>query len=140
MFRGQLCVAEHLHHPLHRAGRSAAERLAGSIITAINITLYSSFLPLNNADASLAFYRDTLGFKVRNDFCYEGMRWITVGLEGQPGLCLPIVLHLPTVGTSITDDEHRTITEMMVKGRYASNILITKDLEEPRRHPSSGSR
>ena len=76
---------------------------------------------------SLAFYRDTLDFEVRNDVGYGGMRWITVGPAGQPGTS--IVLHPPGVDPGITDDERRTITEMMAKGTYASLMLATKDLD-----------
>ncbi len=76
---------------------------------------------------SLAFYRDTLGFEVRNDVGYGGMRWITVGPAGQPGTS--IVLHPPAADPGITDDERRTIAEMMAKGSYATIILATGDLD-----------
>ena len=78
-------------------------------------------------DASLAFYRDTLGFEVRNDVGYGGLRWITVGPADQPGTS--IVLHPPAVDPGITDDERRTITEMMAKGTYAVIVLATADLD-----------
>jgi hypothetical protein len=58
---------------------------AAPSVTAMDITIHSSFLPHTDPDASLAFYRDTLGFEVRNDVGYEGMRWITVGPADQPG-------------------------------------------------------
>ena len=93
----------------------------------MNITIHSSMLPHTDPEASLAFYRDTLGFEVRNDVGYEGMRWITVGPVGQPGTS--IVLHPPAADPGITDDERRTIAEMMAKGTYASIILATKDLD-----------
>jgi catechol 2,3-dioxygenase-like lactoylglutathione lyase family enzyme len=96
-------------------------------MTAMNITIHSSFLPHNDPDASLAFYRDTLGFEVRNDVGYNGMRWITVGPAGQPGTS--IVLHPPTATPGITDDERRTIAEMMAKGTYAILVLATPDLD-----------
>ena len=48
-------------------------------MTAMDITIHASFLPHEDPDASVAFYRDTLGFEVRNDVGYNGMRWITVG-------------------------------------------------------------
>ena len=51
----------------------------------MDITIHSSFLPQNDPDASLAFYRDTLGFEVRGDVGYNGLRWITVGPADQPG-------------------------------------------------------
>ena len=88
-------------------------------MTAMDITIHASFLPHDDPDASLAFYRDTLGFEVRNDVGYGGMRWITVGPVGQPGTS--IVLHPPAADPGITDDERRTIAEMMAKGTYAAS-------------------
>ena len=93
----------------------------------MNITINASFLPHSDPEASLAFYRDTLGFEVRNDVGYEGMRWITVGPAGQPGTS--IVLHPPAADPGITDDERRTIAEMMAKGTYAMILLATPDLD-----------
>jgi uncharacterized glyoxalase superfamily protein PhnB len=93
----------------------------------MDITIHSSFLPHDDPDASLAFYRDVLGFEVRGDVGYDGMRWITVGPVGQPGTS--IVLHPPAVDPGITDDERRTIVEMMAKGTYATIILATADLD-----------
>ena len=93
----------------------------------MNITIHSSFLPQNDPEAALAFYRDTLGFEVRNDVGYNGMRWITVGPAGQPGTS--IVLYPPAATPGITDDERRVIAEMMAKGTYASINLATKELD-----------
>ncbi len=93
----------------------------------MDITIHSAFLPQDDPDASLAFYRDALGFEVRNDVGYGGMRWITVGPPSQPGTSL--VLYPPGAGPGITDDERRTIAEMMAKGTYAIIILATKDLD-----------
>ena len=93
----------------------------------MDITIHSAFLPHDDPEASLAFYRDTLGFEVRNDVGYGGMRWITVGPVGQPGTS--IVLHPPAVDPGITDDERRTVTEMMAKGTYAIITFATKDLD-----------
>jgi uncharacterized glyoxalase superfamily protein PhnB len=93
----------------------------------MDITIHASFLPHNDPDASLAFYRDTLGFEVRNDVGYGGMRWITVGPTDQPGTS--IVLHPPAAGPGITDDERRTVVEMMAKGTYGIIVLATKDLD-----------
>jgi uncharacterized glyoxalase superfamily protein PhnB len=92
----------------------------------MDITIHASFLPHDDPDAALGFYRDTLGFEVRNDVGYEGMRWITVGPPDQPAV--NIVLHPPAADPGITDEERRTITEMMAKGTYASLVLATKDL------------
>jgi catechol 2,3-dioxygenase-like lactoylglutathione lyase family enzyme len=93
----------------------------------MDITISAAFLPHNDPDASLAFYRDTLGFEVRNDVGYGGMHWITVGPAGQPGTS--IVLYPPGADPGITDDERRTIAEMMAKGTYGIITLATKDLD-----------
>jgi uncharacterized glyoxalase superfamily protein PhnB len=93
----------------------------------MDITLHASFLPHNDPDAALSFYRDTLGFEVRNDVGYNGMRWITVGPAGQPGTS--IVLHPPAATPGVTDDERRTIAEMMAKGTYGIILMATKDLD-----------
>ncbi len=93
----------------------------------MDITIHASFLPHNDPDASLSFYRDTLGFEVRNDVGYGGMPWIAVGPAGQPGTS--IVLHPPAATPGITDDDRRTIAEMMAKGTYAAILLATRDLD-----------
>ena len=93
----------------------------------MDISIHSSFLPQDDPDAALAFYRDTLGFELRMDVGYQGMRWLTVGPPDQPGTS--IVLHPPAVDPGITDDERRTITEMMAKGTYASILLATAVLD-----------
>jgi catechol 2,3-dioxygenase-like lactoylglutathione lyase family enzyme len=96
-------------------------------MTAMDITISASFLPHDDPDAALAFYRDTLGFEVRNDVGYNGMRWLTVGPPDQPGTS--IVLHPPAVDPGITEEERRTIVEMMAKGTYAGILLATADLD-----------
>ena len=93
----------------------------------MDISIHSSFLPHEDPEASLAFYRDLLGFEVRLDVGYNGMRWITVGPANQPSTS--IVLHPPAADPGITDDERRTIAEMMAKGTYATVVLATKDVD-----------
>jgi catechol 2,3-dioxygenase-like lactoylglutathione lyase family enzyme len=93
----------------------------------MDITIHTSFLPHNDAEASIAFYRDKLGFEIRNDVGYNGLRWITVGPPAQPGTS--IVLYPPGADPGVTADEKRTILEMMAKGTYGHIILATKDLE-----------
>jgi uncharacterized glyoxalase superfamily protein PhnB len=93
----------------------------------MDLTIHDTFLPQDDPDAALAFYRDTLGFEVRNDVGYNGLRWITVGPPGQPGTS--VVLYPPAASPGLTDDERRTVAEMMAKGTYASLNLATKDLD-----------
>ena len=94
----------------------------------MDIRIAQAYLPQDDPDAALAFYRDTLGFELRNDVGYGGMRWLTVGPPDQPGTS--VVLEPPAPpGTGITDDERRTIAEMMAKGTFASLVLATPDLD-----------
>jgi uncharacterized glyoxalase superfamily protein PhnB len=93
----------------------------------MDITIQASFLPQDDPEAALAFYRDVLDFEVRNDVGYKGMHWITVGPTGQPGTS--IVLYPPEATPGLTDDERKVITEMMAKGTFASISLATKDLD-----------
>ncbi|HET7014649.1 MAG TPA: VOC family protein [Streptosporangiaceae bacterium] len=88
----------------------------------INVT----FLPADDPDESLAFYRDALGFEVRNDVGAGSRRWITVGSPDQPETS--IVLHPPAIEPGLTDEERRTITELMAKGSYATIVLGSSDL------------
>jgi uncharacterized glyoxalase superfamily protein PhnB len=93
----------------------------------MDITIHSTFLPHDDAEAAIAFYRDVLGFEVRNDVGYEDMRWITVGPAGQPEV--NIVLSPPAVDPGITDQERQTIVEMMAKGTYGMLMLASDDLD-----------
>jgi catechol 2,3-dioxygenase-like lactoylglutathione lyase family enzyme len=97
-------------------------------VTAMPITIHYAFLPHDDPDAALGFYRDALGFEVRNDVGFKGMRWITVGPADQPGVS--IVLTPPGADPGVTEDERRVIREMMAKGTYAGISLATPDLDE----------
>jgi catechol 2,3-dioxygenase-like lactoylglutathione lyase family enzyme len=94
----------------------------------MDITIHYAFLPQDDPEAALGFYRDTLGFEVRNDVGYEGMRWITVGPPGRSGTS--IVLHPPGADPGVTDEERRVIAEMMAKGTYGSIVLATPHLDD----------
>ena len=93
----------------------------------MDITIHASMLPHDDADASLAFYRDTLGFEVRNDVEYNGLHWITVGPPDQPDTA--IVLYPPQATPGVTEEERVTIAEMMAKGTFASINLATTDVD-----------
>jgi uncharacterized glyoxalase superfamily protein PhnB len=96
-------------------------------VTVVDITIYQALLPHDDPDAALAFPRDTLGFELRGDVEYGGMHWITVGPPDQPGTS--IVLYPPEATPGITDDERRTIAEMMAKSTFGSINLATSDLD-----------
>ncbi len=91
------------------------------------LTIHNSFLPADDPEASLAFYRDVLGFEVRLDVGYGAMRWITVGPGNQPDTA--VVLHPPAIDPGLTDDERRTIAELMAKGAFATIVLASTDVD-----------
>lgn len=93
----------------------------------MDITIHTTALPHEDPEASVAFFRDVLGFEVRSDVGQGTMRWITVGPVGQPGTS--ILLAPPAVDPGITEEERRTITEMMAKGTYGWILLATPDLD-----------
>ncbi|QAB18471.1 VOC family protein [Leucobacter muris] len=94
----------------------------------MKINIHVTFLPHTDPEASLAFYRDVLGFEVRNDVGYEDMRWITVGPAGQPDTS--IVLTPPAIDPGLTDDERRVVRELVAKGAYASIVFATDELQQ----------
>ncbi|MDF3284691.1 VOC family protein [Gordonia sp. N1V] len=94
----------------------------------MDITIAYTFLPQTDPDAALEFYRDALGFEVRNDVGYSGMRWLTVGPPNQPQTA--VVLHPPAVDPGITEQERETILDLIAKGTYGAALtLATDDLQ-----------
>jgi uncharacterized glyoxalase superfamily protein PhnB len=96
-------------------------------MTAMDLTIHTSFLPHDDPETALAFWRDTLGFQVRNDVGHGKMRWLTVGPPDQPGTS--ILLGPPAADPGVTDEERRMIVEMMAKGTYGWILLATADLD-----------
>ncbi|MDV9199481.1 VOC family protein [Streptomyces sp. Wh19] len=93
----------------------------------MDISIQTSSLPHDDPEESLVFYRDVLGFEVRGDVGQGKMRWITVGPADQPSTS--ILLAPPVADPGVTEDERRTITEMMAKGTYGWILLATRDLD-----------
>jgi predicted enzyme related to lactoylglutathione lyase len=96
-------------------------------VIVVDVSIHASFLPHDDPEASLAFFRDVLGFEVRGDVGSGKMRWITVGPPGQPDTS--ILLAPPGADPGVTDEERRTIAEMMAKGTYGWILLASKDLD-----------
>ena len=93
----------------------------------MDITIHTTFLPHTDPEASLAFYRDLLGFELAMDVGESAMRWLTFVAPSQRDVRL--VLTPPAADPGVTDDERRTVVELMAKGAYQSIILATKDLD-----------
>lgn len=101
--------------------------MVGPSVTRMDISICTTFLPHDDPEAAKRFYREALGFEVRQEVGFDDKYWITVGPPGQPDVSL--VLHPPGADPAVTDDERRTISEMMAKGTFASLLLASDDLE-----------
>jgi catechol 2,3-dioxygenase-like lactoylglutathione lyase family enzyme len=91
----------------------------------MNISLKYAHVTVTDVDESLAFYRDALGFEVRNDVGSDGQRWVTLGSDAQPGL--ELVLSPPHAGRSQADGD--AIQELLTKGVMPMLVFATDDLD-----------
>jgi uncharacterized glyoxalase superfamily protein PhnB len=93
----------------------------------MDLKIHQTLIPHEDPEASLGFYRDVLGFELRNDVGYQGMRWRTLGSPDQPDVS--IVLYPPAADPGVTEEERGVIAEMMAKGTYASINLASTDVD-----------
>ncbi|MDQ0408600.1 VOC family protein [Streptomyces sp. NBC_01723] len=93
----------------------------------MDLRLHTSSLPHDDPDAALAFYRDVLGFEVRQDVGRGRTRWITVSPAGRPDTAL--LLAPAAAGAQVTDAERGRVLEMMAKGTWGLIVLATGDLD-----------
>jgi predicted enzyme related to lactoylglutathione lyase len=93
----------------------------------MDINLAQCFIPVDDHDRALAFYRDVLGFEVRNDVAYEGMRWVTVGSPSQPSV--DIVLEPPIADPNASAADKQAAAELLAKGLLRGAIFTTDDVD-----------
>jgi catechol 2,3-dioxygenase-like lactoylglutathione lyase family enzyme len=93
----------------------------------MNVKLHHCFLSVDDHDKALAFYRDALGFEVRNDVRYGGMRWVTLGSPSQPDI--NIVLEPPAADPGISPSDREAIGDLLAKGILGRLNFSTPDLE-----------
>ncbi|MGH3160008.1 MAG: VOC family protein [Streptosporangiaceae bacterium] len=93
----------------------------------MNITLSVCSVAVDDHDKALAFYRDVLGFEVRSDVSFEGMRWVTVGPPAQPDV--QILLHPPGVNPGATSADKEAIADLMAKGLLGQMVFATDDCD-----------
>jgi catechol 2,3-dioxygenase-like lactoylglutathione lyase family enzyme len=94
----------------------------------MDIKVAHVFLIVDDHDKALAFYRDTLGFEVRNDVKYAGMRWVTLGSPTQPEVNL--VLEPPAADPGISPSDRAVIGDLLAKGLLRGVNFSTSDLGE----------
>jgi catechol 2,3-dioxygenase-like lactoylglutathione lyase family enzyme len=92
----------------------------------MDLKVQNSFLKVADPDKAIAFYRDALGFEVRNDVGYGDLRWVTVGPPSQPDVS--IVLEPPVADPGTTDADRTAIGDLLAKGLLGGLVLTTADL------------
>ncbi|MFH8786912.1 VOC family protein [Streptomyces roseoverticillatus] len=93
----------------------------------MDIKLSQCFIAVDDHDKALAFYRDVLGFEVRNDVGFEGMRWVTVGAPSQPDV--EIVLEPPAANPNASPADKQAMAELLAKGMLRGVIFSTDDCD-----------
>ena len=88
------------------------------------VTVSSMFIPVNDPDEALVFYRDALGLEVRMDVASDGFRWVTVGAPGQD---LDVVLFQPHGGLSQVEGD--ALLSLVTKGSLQAAIFRSDDLD-----------
>jgi len=91
----------------------------------MTISLSTVHVIVDDPDAALELYRDTLGLKVTNEVPYEGFKWITLVTDSQPEVA--IVLSQPHAGRSKEDGD--ALAAMLAKGELGTINFRTDDLD-----------
>jgi uncharacterized glyoxalase superfamily protein PhnB len=90
----------------------------------MNLTLSTCFVLVNDPDAALAFYRDTLGMELRNDVARESSRWITVGSASQPDVSIVLTNYV-----NGSPEDNDAVAAMIAKGALYGVHLQADDLD-----------
>jgi len=93
----------------------------------MDIRLHDCFLSVDDHEKAIAFYRDALGFEVRNDVSAYGMRWVTVGPPSQPEI--NIVLEPPAADPGISPEDREAIGDLLAKGLLRGLNFSSADLD-----------
>jgi len=90
----------------------------------MTVTVSSVFIPVQDPEAALGFYRDALGLEVRVDVSNGGFRWVTVGAQGQD---VDIVLFQPHGGRSQSEGD--ALLSLVLQGSLQAAIFCSEDLD-----------
>ena len=93
---------------------------------ATDVRLAQCFVAVDDHDKALAFYCDVLGFEVRNDVGYEGMRWVTVASTEQD---VEIVLEPPAASPDVSPADKQAMAELLAKGLLRAVNFTTTDCD-----------
>ena len=91
----------------------------------MSISLSTVHITVDDPEAALAFYRDTLGLTVSQDVSNGGFRWITLISDSQPEI--GIVLSQPHGGRSQEDGD--ALAALLAKGELYPAHFRCPDLD-----------
>lgn len=98
----------------------------------MKLTLSCCSVAVDDPDKALAFYRDVLGFQVRNDVSFEGKRWVSVCPPAQPEV--EILLYPPNANPGATEADREAIADLMAKGLIGQMVFATDDCDATFEH------
>jgi uncharacterized glyoxalase superfamily protein PhnB len=93
----------------------------------MDVRLQHCFLSVDDHEKAIAFYRDALGFEVRNDVSAYGMRWVTLGSPAQPDVS--VVLEPPAADPGISPSDRVALGDLLAKGLLGRLVLMTADVD-----------
>ncbi len=93
----------------------------------MDVKLQNCFLSVDDHEKAIAFYRDALGWEVRNDVSAYGMRWVTMGAPSQPDVS--VVLEPPAADPGISASDREAIGDLLAKGLLARLNVSTGDVD-----------
>ena len=93
----------------------------------MDVKLADCFLSVDDHEKAIAFYRDALGFEVRNDVSAYGMRWVSLGSTSQPDI--NIVLEPPAADPGISPEDRVALGDLLAKGLLRGLNFSSTDLD-----------
>jgi catechol 2,3-dioxygenase-like lactoylglutathione lyase family enzyme len=90
----------------------------------MTVSLSTVHIYVDDPDAALGFYRDTLGLTLSDEVANEGFRWITLVTDSQPEI--KIVLSQPHAGRSQEDGD--ALAALLAKGELPGPFFRSDDL------------
>ncbi|MBB6347728.1 VOC family protein [Nonomuraea muscovyensis] len=101
-------------------------------VTGLNLKLSSCTLAVHDVDEALGFYLDVLGFEVRDDVEFEGMRWVSVGPPSQPDV--QIFLESPGADPGVSPADRQAIEDLLATGLLGRLSFVTDNCDATFEH------
>jgi predicted enzyme related to lactoylglutathione lyase len=89
----------------------------------MDLKVRQCFLKVDDHDRAIAFYRDALGFEVRDDVDSNGGRSVTLGLPAQPDI--DVVLMHPTAQPGVSAQDADAMRDLLARGLLGDQLTLS---------------